>query len=120
MRKLLQRLIGNTKEWLVQSRHRLATWGVGALAALLAYHVLFGANGLVVYQQKQNESSQLQVQVEGLKRQNEQLTQRVRALKSDPQAIEREARTQLRYVRPGEMVYTLPAKPLTASQPDRK
>jgi len=28
-------LIGNAKEWLMQSRHRLATWGVGALAALL-------------------------------------------------------------------------------------
>jgi len=116
----LQRLIRSAKEWLIQSRHRLATWGVGTLAALLAYHVLFGANGLVVYQQKQSESVQLQVQVEGLKRQNEQLTQRVTALKSDPQAIEREARTQLGYVRPGEMVYTLPAKPLSASQPEKK
>ncbi len=116
----MQRLIRGAKEWLIQSRHRLATWGVGTLAALLAYHVLFGANGLVVYQQKQSESVQLQVQVEGLKRQNEQLTQRVTALKSDPQAIEREARTQLGYVRPGEMVYTLPAKPLSASQPEKK
>jgi len=113
-------LIGNAKERLLQSRHRLATWGVGTLAALLAYHVLFGANGLVVYQQKQSESSQLQTQVEGLKRQNDQLAQRVRALKSDPQTIEREAREQLRYVRPGEMIYTLPAKPMSASQPEKK
>jgi cell division protein FtsB len=120
VRKLLQRLIRNAKERLLQSRHRLATWGVGTLAALLAYHVLFGANGLVVYQQKQSESTQLQVQVEGLKRQNDALSQRIRSLKSDPQTIEREAREQLRYVRPGEMIYTLPAKSLPASQAEKR
>jgi cell division protein FtsB len=84
---------------------------VGLLACVVCYHVLFGANGLVVYGQKRSESRQLREQVENLKRQNEQLSQQIRSLKSDPRAIEREARQQLKYVRPGEMVYTLPAKP---------
>jgi cell division protein FtsB len=78
---------------------------------VVAFHVLFGANGLVVYGQKRSESRQLQEQVENLKRQNEQISQQIRSLKSDPRAIEREAREQLKYVRPGEMVYTLPVKP---------
>jgi len=87
---------------------------------VVAYHVLFGANGLVVYGQKRSESRQLQEQVENLKRQNEQISQQIRSLKSDPRAIEREAREQLKYVRPGEMVYTLPVKPESTGPAQRK
>ena len=35
-------------------------------------------------------------------------------LKSDPDAIEREAREELHYAKPGEVIYTLPA---AAQQP---
>lgn len=116
----LTRFIQDGIEWLNRSRRRLATWGVGFLAMLMAYHVVFGDNGLLVYHQKRSESAHLQEQAEALKGQNEQILKRIRALKSDPRAIEREAREQLKYARPGEMVYTLPAKPEPASQPERK
>ena len=41
--------------------------------------------------------------------QNQQLEQDIEKLRSDPQTIERQAREQLRYARPGEVIYTLPA-----------
>jgi cell division protein FtsB len=36
--------------------------------------------------------------------------------KSDSNAIEHEAREQLHYAKPGEVIYTLPAQPRTQSQ----
>jgi cell division protein FtsB len=39
---------------------------------------------------------------------NRRLDGDIRALKSDPKAIEKEAREQLRYAKPGEVIYLLP------------
>ena len=36
--------------------------------------------------------------------------QTIKSLKSDPNAIEKEAREQLRYARPGEVIYVVPAE----------
>ena len=44
-----------------------------------------------------------------LQLEQQQLNQRIKALKSDPATIEKEAREQLKYARPGEVVYTVPA-----------
>jgi cell division protein FtsB len=79
----------------------------------VAWHVIFGANGLMVYQQKLQEYRQLQQQIQSVQQQNQYLEQQIKALKSDPQSIEKEAREHLRYARPGEVVYTLPTKPAT-------
>jgi cell division protein FtsB len=94
-------------------RRRIATITVGALACLLFVHVMFGANGMVVYRQKRAEYQDLQKQVAHIKQENERRTQQIEALKSDEKAIEREAREQLHYARPGEFVYveTTPPNP---------
>src|SRR5437868_4304865 len=89
-------------------RLRFATAGVGLLAFVLAYHVVFGANCMVVYRQKRAEYHALQQQMLELQQESKQLDQQVRALKTDPRAIEKEAREQLRYTRPGERVFLLP------------
>jgi cell division protein FtsB len=96
-------------------RHKLATAGLALLACLLAYHVVFGANGLLVYKQKQKEHRQLQEQNRSLQQQNQDLEEQIKALKNDPQAIEKEAREHLHYARPGEVIYTVPAKPAAPS-----
>lgn len=98
---------------MVHSRRKLATFGAGLLACLLAYHVVFGANGLVQYEQKRKEFRQVQEQNRSLEQQNQELEKQNQALKTDAQAIEKEAREQLHYARSGEVVYTLPAKPNT-------
>ena len=92
-------------------RRKLATSGVVLLAALIGYHAIFGPNGAVVYQKKRAEYRELQKQVQQLQTENDKLSQDIRALKTDPKAIEREAREQLRYAKPGEVVYLLPSVP---------
>lgn len=103
--------------WAYQFRRKLATAGLGVLAGVLAYHVVFGANGFVVYQQKQKEYRRLQEQNRALQQQNQELEGQIKALKNDPQAIEKEAREHLHYARPGDVIYTVPPKPATTPIP---
>lgn len=90
-------------------RRRLATAGVALLTLWLFLHVTFGANGMVVYRSKREERQKLQAEIEKLQRENELYEQQVKSLQNDPQAIEKEAREQLHYARPGEVVYVEPA-----------
>jgi cell division protein FtsB len=101
---------------LYRLRRKLATAGVGLLALVLAFHIVFGANGIVVYQKKRAEYRTLQKDLEQLQKDNQALSDQIRALKTDPQAIEREAREQLRYARPGEVIYLMP-QPRPAAPP---
>jgi cell division protein FtsB len=104
--------LGSVRDGLFAVRHKLAIVVVGLLSLLMAYHVLFGENGVIAYQHKRRESRDLQKQIEQLQQENATLDKQIKALKDDPQAIEKEARERLRYARPGEVIYTLPtAKP---------
>ena len=94
---------------LYRARRKLATAGVAVLAAVLAFHVVFGANGMMVYQKKRSEYHDLQNEVQQLQQRNDAISEQIRALKTDPHAIEKEAREQLRYAKPGEVVFLLPA-----------
>ena len=104
-------------EWFRRSRRKLATVAVGALAVMLGWHVLFGANGMVAYQQKKAEYQRLQVELQMLQTENQQLQEKVEKLRTDPKTIEREAREQLRYARPGEVIYTVPVPAASDSGP---
>jgi cell division protein FtsB len=103
--------------WLYTSRRRLATAGVGLLALYVAAHAVFGANGFLVYVHKRAEAQKLDQQIEQLKQENDRLSENIKALKTDPAAIEREAREQLHYARPGEVIYTMPQP---AVKPDNR
>jgi cell division protein FtsB len=46
-----------------------------------------------------------------LQKENAQYADQIRSLKSDPAAIEKEAREQLHYTRRGEIVYVAPDPP---------
>jgi cell division protein FtsB len=90
-------------------RRRIATFAVAALAGLLFVHVMFGANGMIVYKQKRAEYELLQKKIVQEEKDNDTYTQQIRALQTDEKAIEKEAREQLHYARPGEIVYVPPA-----------
>jgi len=92
-------------------RRRIATIAVTVLAGSLFIHVMFGANGMIVYKQKRAEYEALQKQIAQVEQENERYTQQVQGLKSDEKAIEKEAREQLGYAKPGEYVYVPPAPP---------
>jgi len=78
------------------------------LTCAVFYHVVFGANGWMVYQKKKAEYHRLQDELQKLNAENAALQKDVKSLKSDQSAIEREAREQLHYTRPGEVVYVMP------------
>ncbi|HYK50137.1 MAG TPA: septum formation initiator family protein [Terriglobales bacterium] len=98
--------------WLYGARRRLATAGVGVVTVWLFLHVMFGANGMVVYRQKRAEYQNLSREIEQLQKENDHYTAQIKSLQTDPQTIEKEAREQLHYTRPGEVVYVAPAPPL--------
>jgi len=104
-------------------RRRIATVGVAVLTVTLLAHVVLGANGMVAYRQKRAEYDALQKQIVTVQLENERYTEQIQGLKGDEKAIEKEAREQLRYAKPGEYVYveTAPEKPvLPATHSARK
>ena len=90
-------------------RRRIATVAVAALACSLFVHVMFGANGMVIYKQKRADLEVLKKQIALEQQENDRYTQQIQSLKSDEKAIEKEAREQLGYAKPGEYVYVAPA-----------
>jgi cell division protein FtsB len=88
---------------------KVATGAAALLALAMGYHVIVGQNGLTVYQQKRQDAQTLDLQLHSLQRENDLLKGHVDRLKNDPNAIEHQAREELHYTRPGEVIYTLPA-----------
>ncbi len=109
-------MLNGGREWFYRLRRKLATAGIGVVLCVVGYHAVFGANGLMVYQQKRREARELDRQIKVLQQQNGGMEQEIKALKNDPKTIEKEARERLRYARPGEVVYTLPAAPVAPAQ----
>lgn len=101
-------LLHSGKQWLSRARRRVATGAVVALLCLVGYYMVFAPNGLLAFHQKKAESQKLADEIRALQQDNARREQEIKALKSSPYAIEKEARERLRYARPGEVVYTLP------------
>jgi len=97
--------------WVALEWRRLGTVAAVLLILALMLHAMFGANGTVAYRQKRAEMQSLKAEVERRQKENEESAARIKALKSDPKAIEKEAREQFGYARPGEVVYVTPAPP---------
>lgn len=97
---------------------KVATVAAAGLAIGLGYHVVFGQNGLTVYQQKNRDAKMLDGQLKSLAKENELLKSHVERLQNDPNAIEHQAREELHYTRPGEVIYTLPVAPAATGAKD--
>src|ERR1700722_18821354 len=98
-------------------RRRIATIAVTGLAAFLFVHVMFGANGMIIYKEKRAEYEALRNQNIQMQEENDRYTRQIQGLKSDQKAIEKEAREQLGYAKPGEYVYVAPAPAKAAPPP---
>ena len=106
-------------------RRRLATAAVIVAALFFGYHAIFGENGVTVYQQRRAEDAAIRKHITELQQENTKLQDQVKALKTDPDAIEHEARERLHYTRPGEVIWTedqpsASSTPQNPSQPARK
>lgn len=91
-------------KWLHRMRRMLATLIIALLAVAAGYKVIYGPNGTIVYKAKKAEYERLRQEIADEAQQHEALQQTVKALQSDPKAIEKEAREQLGWVRSGETV----------------
>src|SRR5208282_5329910 len=94
--------------WLALEWRRLGTAAAIVLIVGVLLHAMFGANGMVIYRQKRAELQALRQEVDRLQKENSQHVDQIKALKTDPAAIEKEAREQLHYTRPGEVVLVAP------------
>jgi cell division protein FtsB len=104
---------------LIALRTRLATVAVALLAIWLFVHVVFGANGMVIYRSKRAEYRALEKEINQLEKENDEFSKQVNQLKSDPKRIEKEAREQFHYARPGEVIYVTPEAPAQAPPTNR-
>jgi cell division protein FtsB len=99
--------------WLYRMRRVLATCCIALLTVLIGYKVVFGANGMKVWQGKRAEVRRLEQEIDRKQQEQQALQQEVDALqRGDRSVIEKEAREQLGYVKPGEVVlYEQRSKP---------
>ncbi|MDR3764350.1 MAG: septum formation initiator family protein [Acidobacteriota bacterium] len=111
--------------WLRQSGRKLFEWRrlvasamLGGLAALLFAHAMLGPNGWIAYRHKQIELQRLQEQTRQMEEENKRMDQEIRELQTNPKAIEKVAREDLRMAKPGEYIVLMPDKKGTpAAQP---
>jgi cell division protein FtsL len=88
---------------------RNATYVLVLVCLALLAHEVFGQHGFMALRQEKKEIETLRQQIQQLQHENEQLDKRIKALQSDPKAIERKAR-EMGLVYPGEIIYTSPEK----------
>src|SRR5438128_1531239 len=70
--------------WLYGARRRVATLAVAVVTVWLFLHVMFGANGMVVYRQKRAEYQSLSHEIDQLQKENDHYTGQIKALQTDP------------------------------------
>lgn len=93
---------------------------IALLTLFLGWHVFNGHHGITAWQQNRVQEKQLHKEIDDLEQENARLRFRVDKLKSDPAAIEHEAREKLHYARPGEVIVALPPDPAAQTQPAGK
>ena len=94
-----------------------ATLLLAAGVALLLISDVFGTHGVLAMRRSQKQAEDIQKQIDQLNQENRQLEDRVKALKSDPAAVERIAREEMGLARPGEYIFKVQPRP---EQPSSK
>ncbi len=95
----------------VHRRRRLAghaaLMGGGVFALILGVAFFFGDMGVLKYLQMRDHAKQLEQEIKGMERANEELRTEIRRAQNDPARLEELARERLGFVRPGETVYQI-------------
>ncbi|MGQ0507008.1 MAG: FtsB family cell division protein [Myxococcaceae bacterium] len=81
--------------------------GAVAVAALLAFGSIVDGRGFRRYWALKKEQSALTEKNRDLVERNKRMARELEALRNDPSALERAAREELGYVKPGEIVINL-------------
>jgi len=84
--------------------------------ALLLLQDVFGTHGVLAMRQSQKEAQGIRKDISRLDEENQRLQDRVKALKTDPAAIEKIAREEMKLSRQGEVIFQTQPKPSAESQ----
>jgi cell division protein FtsB len=105
----------NLLNWDRKMLRRNALFAMALLSLILLMHEIFGRNGYITLRREKKDYTALQQQIQKVSNENQQLEQKIHALTNNPEAIEKQARDQLRLAKPGEIIYTLPDQGLAES-----
>lgn len=81
---------------------------MGLLLLALVVHDVFGTHGYLAMRRTRQEIQKVKTDLDELNKENLELEQEVKELKSDPQKIEEIARDELGLARPGEVIIKIP------------
>ena len=81
---------------------------LGLLVLVLVVHDIFGTHGFLAMRRTQQEIKKVTKDLDQLNKENSELEQEVRELKTDPHKIEKIARDELGLARPGEVIIKIP------------
>ncbi len=99
-------------------RHGRALLAVFIVA--LVVHDVFGPHGFIAMRRTQNEIERVRKDLDRLNKENLELGDQVRALKTDPRLIEKIAREDLQRAKPGEIIIRIPSSQQPASDSPAK
>jgi len=86
-------------------------WFLVAGFVLLLLQDVFGTHGVLAMRRSGKEAQEIQRYIKLLDQENERLQEKVKALKTDPSAIEKIAREENRLARPGEYIFEVQPRP---------
>jgi len=90
---------------------------LGLAILALTIHDVFGPHGFLAMRRTQQEIKQFSAEMQKLDKENQELSDEVTSLKTDPRLIERIAREDMGLAKPGELIFKLPATQEDASKP---
>lgn len=86
---------------------RKQVWVALSVAGALVLVSVADSRGFRKYLQLQEEAKQLEARNARLREENDRFRREIEALRSDPSAVERAAREELGFIKPGEIVLNL-------------
>ena len=93
---------------------------LGLLLFALVVHDIFGTHGYLAMRRTQQEIKKVKANIEQLYKENMQLEEEVKELKSDPRKIEKIARDELGLAKPGEVIIKIPQSLEVPQEPASK
>ena len=87
---------------------RIAVAVFGLLTVAIILLAVFNEKGALQVHERANKLDAIQSEIIRLDTENKKLTAEIQALRSDPTAIEKLAREELKLVKPGEVVLVTP------------
>ncbi|HKT10944.1 MAG TPA: septum formation initiator family protein [Terriglobia bacterium] len=99
--------------WDHKTLRRNAIFVMALLSLVMLMHEIFGRNGYMTLRSEKKQFTGLQKQIQTTSEENKKIEQKIQALKSNPEAVEKQARDQLHLARPGEIIYMLPDKTIS-------